>query len=410
MKVGLSAPPPAFHVMTKPGGPLCNLDCTYCFYLEKQQLFPPRHLFRMSDEVLERYIRDYIASQSTREVVFAWQGGEPTLLGIGFFEKAVALQERYGQGRIIQNAFQTNGTLLADAWGKFLRQHRFLVGISIDGPQPLHDHYRVDKIGRPTFDAVMQGLEVLKKHKVEFNTLTVVNRRNSQRPLEVYRFLKKAGSKFIQFIPLVERCLPPENGRPTGLAGPPEGTADMSDAEVTEWSVRSVDYGNFLSTIFREWVQRDVGRIFVQMFDATLAAWVGAPPGLCVMAPKCGTAVALEHNGDVYSCDHYVYPAHRLGSILETSFSAMLSSPQQIAFGNAKGDLPPCCVDCRYRFACHGGCPKHRFLPASDGTHRLNYLCAGYRAFFENAEPAMNTMRELLQAGKPADRVMRMRR
>jgi uncharacterized protein len=396
--------PPVFHVMTKPAGPLCNLDCSYCFYVEKQDLFPKRQSHRMSDEVLERYIRGYIESQRSQEVQFAWQGGEPTLLGVKFFEQVIALQNRYAHGRTISNALQTNGTLLDDEWGEFLHRHQFLVGVSIDGPRHLHDAYRVDKQGRPTFDQVIRGIEILRKHRVDFNTLTVVNRENARRPLEVYRFLKGIGSGFIQFIPVVER----ENPLADFLATPPDpGQETLSAARVTRWSVRPVDYGQFLAAIFREWVRRDVGTVFVQTFDVTLGAWAGAPPGLCVFAPKCGDAVALEANGDVYSCDHYVYPEYRLGNITESTFPELLGSARQRKFGSDKTDaLPDCCRTCRYLFACNGGCPKHRFLQAPNGQPGLNYLCAGYKAFFKASEPQMKQMAALLHAGQPAARIM----
>ncbi len=391
--------------MTKPVGPLCNLNCKYCFYLEKQRLFPAGHSLRMADDVLERYIRHYIESQPTEEVQFAWQGGEPTLLGVGFFKKAVALQKRFANGRRIQNAFQTNGTLLDDDWGAFLHENQFLVGISIDGPRHIHDVYRTDKGGEPSFDQVVRGIEILKKHRVEFNTLTVVNRRNARHPLAVYRFLKQIGSGYIQFIPIVER----EDETADGLAGPPDPNDETSlDHHVTPWSVRPIDYGNFLVSIFREWVKKDVGRIFVQMFDATLASWAGERPGLCVFAPKCGTGLAMESNGDVYSCDHYVYPEYRIGNIMKGDFQEMIGSQKQTKFGNDKSDaLPDCCRRCAYRFACNGGCPKHRFLRSSDREPGLNYLCAGYRKFFRATEPHMKTMTRLLRAGRAPAEVMK---
>lgn len=393
-----------FHVMTKPVGPLCNLDCEYCFYLEKQKLFPSGHSFRMRDDVLEHYIRNFIESQPAREVQFAWQGGEPTLLGVDFFERAIALQKEYANGRTIQNSLQTNGTLLDDRWGAFLRENGFLVGISIDGPAHLHDTYRTDKGGEPSFDRVVRGIEVLKKHRVEFNTLTVLNRENTRHPLAVYRFLKQIGSGFIQFIPVVER----ETAGRDALAGPPGSAGeDGADSCVTPWSVRPIDYGNFLVSVFREWVRNDVGRVFVQMFDVTLAAWAGAPPGLCVFAPKCGNALAMESNGDVYSCDHYVYPDYRIGNIMRSDFREMLASEHQVKFGNDKTDaLPGHCRSCRYRFACHGGCPKHRFLKTPDGRPGLNYLCAGYRKFFRASEPAMKMMASLLRAGRAPAEIM----
>ncbi|NUQ01332.1 MAG: anaerobic sulfatase maturase, partial [Armatimonadetes bacterium] len=308
--------PRAFHVMTKPIGALCNLDCTYCFYLRKEQLYPDERgaAWRMSDEVLEAYIRQYIETQQVPEVNFAWQGGEPTLLGVDFFRRAVELQKRYRRpGMVIHNAFQTNGTLLDDEWGAFLHEHHFLIGLSIDGPRELHDHYRVDKGGKPSFDQVMAGLELLKKHKVEHNLLCVVNRHNSRHPREVYRFFRdELDETYYQFIPAVEFV--PGGG-------------------VTEWTVRPEDYGDFLCGVFDEWVRHDVGTRYVQIFDVALRAWCGLDPGLCVFSERCGDALAMEHNGDLYSCDHFVVPHNRLGNILSESLSDLVASPLQRKFG-----------------------------------------------------------------------------
>lgn len=400
----------AFHVMTKPIGPLCNLDCRYCFYLEKEKLFPANENFKMSDAVLETYIRQYIEHQDVPEISFAWQGGEPTLLGVEFFRKVVALQKKYAGGRAISNALQTNGTLLDDRWAAFFAENHFLVGLSIDGPAKLHDAYRVDKKGAATYAKVIAGLRVLKKHQVDFNTLTVVNRVNSRKPLEVYRFLRDIGSGFIQFIPLVERLADAEATRlGLDLAVPPradeEGTRPMP---VTDWSVEPRQYGEFLSTIFDEWVRRDVGRTYVQIFDVTLGNWLGRGGGLCVFSEKCGTALAMEHNGDVYSCDHYVYPRYRLGNILNQALGAMVASPEQRSFGNAKADtLPAYCRACEVRHLCHGECPKHRFLRTPDGEDGLNYLCASYKKFFTHSAPAMRRMAALLDAGRAPAEIMR---
>lgn len=384
--------------MTKPVGSKCNLDCSYCFYLEKERLYGAPGSLRMTPEVLETYIRDYIAAQPGPIVSFAWQGGEPTLLGVDFFREAVALQTRYARGKRIENAFQTNGVLLDDAWGDFLAQHRFLVGLSIDGPAPLHDAYRVDKGGKPTFGRVMAGLQVLKKHGVEFNTLTTVHRKNSLQPVEVYRFLREIGSGYLQFIPIVERSAPDPKEGDLWLAAPPDNADAASlDARVTPWSVRPVDFGNFLCRIFDEWVRRDVGKVFVQQFDAALANWTGHPAGICVFSENCGRNLAIEHNGDIYSCDHYVYPRYHLGNLLNTSLAAMVDSPQQRAFGQAKSStLPRYCRECPVKFACHGECPKHRFLRAPDGEAGLNYLCAGYKKFFAHIDSPMRTMSALL--------------
>ncbi len=399
---------PAFHVMTKPVGPICNLNCTYCFYLEKEQLFPTTENFRMSDEVLETYIREYIAAQDVPEISFAWQGGEPTLLGVDFFRKVVTLQARYANGKRITNAIQTNSTLLDDEWCAFLTEHQFLVGLSLDGPRELHDRYRVDKQQKPTFDAVMRGLGFLKKHKTEFNTLTVVNRANSQRPLAVYRFLKEIGSGFIQFIPLVERKAA-KAAKALGLdfSEPPPLDKYAGSAPVTNWSVESRQYGEFLVQIFDEWIRQDVGKVFVQLFDVALGNWMGLGSSLCVFAERCGAALAVEHNGDLYSCDHYVYPQYKLGNLLNQSLGEMVNSPTQQKFGNDKFDtLPKYCRDCEVRFACNGECPKHRFIRTPNGEPGLNYLCAGYKRFFNHIDPYMRRMADLVRAGLPAALVM----
>ncbi len=406
----------AFHVMTKPIGPICNLDCKYCFYLEKEGLYQNEaqrtRSWQMPDDVLEQYIRQYIEQQDVPEISFAWQGGEPTLLGVRFFRKVVELQQRYANGRRVTNALQTNGTLLDDEWGAFLAEHDFLIGLSIDGPRELHDVYRVDKKDRPTFDRVVRGLELLKKHRVEFNTLTVVNRANSQHPLKVYRFLKEIGSGFIQFIPLVERSaqapLQLEGGLiPLTLAAP--ATQEAPRSPVTDWSVRSEQYGEFLVQVFDEWVRRDVGQYFVQLFDVALGNWMGMGGSLCVFSEKCGTALAMEHNGDVYSCDHYVYPEYKLGNILEQSLTSMVHSPEQQKFGSDKRDtLPRYCRECEVRFACHGECPKHRFIRTPDGEWGLNYLCAGYKRFFNHIDPYMRTMAQLIHSRRPPAEIMPM--
>lgn len=402
-----------FHVMTKPMGSLCNLACRYCFYLEKAHLYPGARDFRMQPDVLERYIRDYIASQPAPTVSFAWQGGEPTLLGVDYFKKVVALQRRYADGKTIENAFQTNGILLDDAWAEFFNQNGFLVGISIDGPRELHDAFRVDKGNQSTFARVMAGLALLKRHGIAFNTLTTVHRKNSQQPVQVYRFLREVGSGYIQFIPIVERHAP-LGAKHEGLwlAPPPDhGNAAELDAHVTPWSVRPADYGNFLCRVFDEWVQRDVGRVFVQQFDAALANWTGLPAGVCVFSENCGRALAIEHNGDVYSCDHYVYPEYKLGNIRETHLAVMADSATQKAFGAAKSStLPRYCRECPARFACHGECPKHRFLRTPDGEPGLNYLCAGYKRFFAHIDSPMRTMAALLHSKRAPAEIMQIPR
>lgn len=395
--------------MAKPSGSACNLGCSYCFYLEKEHLYPANRRPRMTPEVLEAYVRDYIAAQPGPLVSFAWQGGEPTLMGVDFFREAVALQKRYANGKTIENAFQTNGVLLDDEWGEFLAANRFLVGLSIDGPRHLHDAYRVTKNEKPTFDLVMAGLAVLKKHRVEFNTLTTLHRKNAVQPREVYRFLREIGSGFMQFIPIVERAAPEGGGTPGLWLAPPPDHPEASelDGQVTPWSVRPADFGRFLCTVFDEWVRADVGRVYIQQFDAALANWVGQPAGVCLFSEKCGRALAIEHNGDVYSCDHYVYPAYKLGNMVDTPLAALADDPRQRDFGDAKkNSLPRYCRECPVRFACHGECPKHRFLRTPDGEPGLNYLCAGYKKFFHHIEPAMNTMAALLRAGRAPAEIM----
>jgi len=393
-----------FHIMTKPIGPVCNLDCKYCFYLEKENLYPNTRDWKMSPATLERYIRDYVAAQPSGSVQFAWQGGEPALLGVDFFRTVVELQHKHAAGKSVHNALQTNGTLIDDEWGEFLAQHNFLVGVSIDGPRELHDSYRVDKGSAPTFDRVMRGISKLKKHNVEFNTLTVVNRRNSQHPVEVYRFLREIGSGFMQFIPIVERRAAALDPNGLILIQP----SYNEPATVTEWSVESGQYGRFLARVFDEWVKRDVGRCFVQMFDVALESWLGMEASLCVFRKTCGSALAMEHNGDVYSCDHYVYPENRLGNIMEAALETLASSPAQQAFGNHKRDsLPRMCRECDVRFACNGECPKHRFMQTPDGEPGLNYLCAGYKYFFRYIDPYMRFMADELKAGRPPANIMR---
>jgi len=384
-------------------GPLCNLDCHYCFYLEKEKLYPGTSRWAMSPQMLEEYIRQYIAAQDVPVVSFTWQGGEPTLLGLDFFRRAVELQRKHSLGKQIENAFQTNAVLIDQHWSDFLAQERFLVGVSIDGPKHLHDHYRIYKGGRGSFDDTLRGLECLKQRGVDFNTLTVVNRRNSEYPLEVYRFLKEIGSKYMQFLPVVERKAKQTTPDGLHLVSPTyEG-----DAEVTEWSVEAYTYGQFLCTVFDEWVQHDVARYFVQIFDVSLENWLGLTPALCVFRETCGSALAIEHNGDLYSCDHFVYPQHRLGNILEQPMEWLVNSRQQVAFGNAKRDcLPQYCQNCEVRFACHGECPKHRFILTPDGEPGLNYLCAGYKLFFNHIRPYMDFMAAELRVRRPAANVM----
>jgi uncharacterized protein len=393
-----------FHVLAKPIGPICNLDCKYCFYLEKEALYPQVEKWAMSDEVLETYIRQYIEAHDTPVVSFAWQGGEPTLLGVDYFRRVVELEKRYANGKQIANAFQTNGVLLNEAWAGLFLENQFLIGVSIDGPRELHDAYRVDKGGQPTFDRVMRGIETLRRNKVEFNTLTTVHRANADSPLEVYRFLKENGSGYMQFIPIVERMAHQVTTDGLRLIAP-----DFSGAaKVAPWSVEPRQFGQFLCAIFDEWVRKDVGRCFVQLFDVSLESWCGMEASLCIFRKQCGAALAIEHSGDLYSCDHFVYPENRLGNIMESPLAALADSPQQHQFGEAKeSTLPRYCRDCDVRFACNGECPKHRFITTPDGEPGLNYLCAAYKMFFHHIDPHMRFMAGELAAARPPANVMR---
>jgi uncharacterized protein len=388
--------PPRIHVLTKPTGAICNLDCSYCFFLDKEELYPNSN-FRMSDEILETYIRQLIESHKTPEVTVAWQGGEPTLMGLDFFKKAIAYQEKYRRpGMTFENTLQTNGTLLNDEWCEFFKANNYLIGLSLDGPRELHDANRVDKVGRPTFDRVMKGLRLLQKHGVEYNILTTVNRVNSQYPLEVYRFLRdEVKTSWIQFIPVVERIN--EDGK----------TLYQKGTQVSENSVLPEQFGTFLTTIFDEWVRRDVGKIFVQTFEAAVRSWLGLPTGMCFFSPTCGSGVALEHNGDLYSCDHFVEPDYLLGNIQETSMAELVGSSRQFQFGQDKlTTLPRYCQQCEVRFVCHGECPKHRFTDTPDGEPGLNYLCAGYKTFFTHIDNPLKMMVNLLRQGKDATEIM----
>ncbi|MBN1396523.1 MAG: anaerobic sulfatase-maturation protein [Bacteroidetes bacterium] len=395
--------PTDFHLIIKPHGPICNLDCTYCYYTEKKKLYPGVHDFIISDELLEDFIRQYIESQDAPTVTFGWQGGEPALLGIDFFKKVVNLQNKYRNGKNIENTFQSNGILLNTDWCKFFHNNNFLVGISIDGPMEIHNKYRIDRTGKTYFDDVMKTIEQLKNHQVEFNTLTVVGRHNAGFPLEVYSFLKTIGSRYMQFMPLVERINHSAKDKELCLVTPECKT----NTSVTECSVNPENYGKFLITIFDEWVRNDVGRIFVQLFDTTLANWAGESPGLCVFDKTCGSAMVLEHNGDLYSCDHYVYPEYRLGNIKYTHLKDMARSDRQMKFGQNKLlTLPSYCTRCEYLFACHGGCPKHRFEISPDGEPGLNCLCSAYKTFFSYIHPYMQFMSDELAKKQPPANVM----
>jgi uncharacterized protein len=389
--------PPAFHLLAKPTGAICNLDCAYCFFLEKETLYPGSK-FRMSDDLLEAYIRQLIQSHQTDRVTVAWQGGEPTLMGLDFYHRAMELAEKYRRpGMTFEHTMQTNGTLLDDAWCAFFKEHNFLIGISIDGPRELHDVYRVDKGGRPTFDKVMRGLRLLQQHEVDYNILTTVNRVNADHPLEVYRFLRdEAGTDWMQFIPVVERIN--ADGR----------TLYQQGTTVSERSVLPEQFGRFLSTIFDEWGRHDVGRVYVQTFEAAVRNWMRLPAsGMCVFNATCGLGVALEHNGDLYACDHFVEPDYLLGNIQQEHMIELVASPGQLKFGQDKLDtLPGYCLDCDVRFACHGECPKNRFLTTPGGEGGLNYLCAGFKQFFHHVDYPMQIIAGLIRRGRPAAEVM----
>jgi uncharacterized protein len=396
--------PPAFTVMAKPSGPACNLDCDYCFYREKEHLFPDHRHYKMPDELLELFIRQKIEAHKSSQVHFAWQGGEPTLLGVPYFQRALELQKKYAQGKSITNSFQTNGVLIDDDWCRFFAQNQFLIGISLDGPRHIHDQHRLDKNGRSSFDQVIHAIHLLKNHGIEFNTLTVVHKENSGSALEIYNFLKEAGSGFMQFIPIVER-LATGQGRDGLVLIPPDFG---EEARVTEWSVDPLQYGQFLCAIFDEWVRKDVGKVFVQLFDVALEMWLGLPASVCVFGRTCGQAAVIEHNGDVYSCDHYVYPENKLGNLSATPLVEMLVSDKQKKFGNAKRDLlPGSCLSCEVRFACNGECPKHRFVKAEGEPYRQNYLCAGYRYFFNHIDPCMRYMSNEYGNGRAPANVMK---
>jgi uncharacterized protein len=382
-----------FHLMAKPTGAVCNLACDYCYFLRKEELYPGSS-FRMSDVVLERVVEETLSAQPGPDVTFAWQGGEPTLMGLAFFERAVALAEsRRRPHQRVQHTLQTNATRLDDAWGAFLARHGVLVGVSLDGPRELHDRYRRDKGGGGSFDAVMRGVEVLHRHEVEWNALTTVHAGNVDAPLDVYRFLRdQAGARFVQFIPIVERADP---------------TGEQRGTTLTDRSVGGAAFGCFLLAVFDDWVRRDVGKVFVQAFDDLLGKYLGAPAGICVHQPVCGDALALEHTGDVYACDHYVESAYRLGNLLETPLGALVEDPRQRAFGEAKrATLTAQCRRCPVLVLCHGGCPKDRVATSVDGEPGHPHLCEGYLAFFTRTRPAMRWMAAAWRAGRAPAEVM----
>ena len=390
------------YVMAKPAGPTCNLACEYCYYLEKKNLYRDNltsGMFEMSDEILEMYIRQYIESQTMPQVLFTWHGGEALMRPLSFYKKVVRLQKQYGRGRTIDNSIQTNGTLLNDEWCQFFKENNWLVGVSIDGPQRFHDRYRHNVKGRPSFAKVMQGIELLNKYRVEWNALAVVNDFNADYPLEFYNFFKSIDCRYIQFTPIVERIMPHSDGRT--LACP----ADSDSLPLAPFSVTPKQWGNFLCTIFDEWVCNDVGRYYIQLFDSTLANWVGEQPGVCTMARTCGHAGVMEYNGDVYVCDHFVFPEYKLGNIRTHTLTEMMYSSIEQDFGDAKmTSLPRQCRECDFLFACNGECPKNRFCHTADGEPGLNYLCEGYHRFFRHCAPAMDFMKnELLARRAPAN-------
>lgn len=393
------------HVLAKPTGAACNLDCAYCFFLEKEKLYPGSR-FRMNETVLEAYISQLTTAQISNQVSIAWQGGEPTLMGIDFYQRAIELQQHYGrpgkdrrQPLVFDNSMQTNGTLLNDDWCRFFKEHNFLIGISLDGPAFLHDRFRRSKSGHPTFKKVMRGVRLLQKHGVDHNILVAVNRINADYPLEVYRSLRdEVRATWIQFIPVLERL------NPSG-----ERSIVQDGTLVSERSVEPAQFGRFMSTIFDEWVSNDVGSVFIQTFEAAIRNHLNLPSsGMCVFEKTCGLGLALEHNGDLYSCDHFVEPAYLLGNILETPLVELVLSEKQKSFGLAKHDsLPALCLDCKVLFACQGECPKNRFMKTAGGEPGLNYLCAGWRHFFNHSYHKMSTIGSLLSSGRSAAEIMK---
>lgn len=390
------------YVMLKPAGAHCNLACKYCYYLEKNKLYPTAQRHLMSDEMLEQFTREYIEAQTMSQVLFTWHGGEPLLRSIDFYRKALSLQQKYAGGRRIDNVIQTNGTLLTDEWCEFFAQNHWLVGISIDGPQPYHDHYRLTAAGKPSWQKVMQGIKLLKKHGVEWNAMAVVNAYNVNHPLEFYRFFKENGCQFLQFTPIVERQTRHEDGRTLA------SLADKNEIPLSEVSVAPEQWGYFLCAIFDEWVRKDVGKIFVEIFDCTLANWMGVSPGICAYSKECGHAGVMEHNGDVYSCDHFVFPEYKLGNIRDHSLIDMLYGEQQQEFSRLKhSSLPRQCKECDMEFACHGECPKNRFMKDKYGDSGLNYLCPGYYHYYQHVAPYMDYMKQELMAQRPPSNIMK---
>ena len=389
------------YVMLKPAGAHCNLACKYCYYLEKNNLYQNSHRHLMSDEMLEQFTREYIEAQTMPQVLFTWHGGEPLMRSIDFYKKALALQKKYAHGKQIDNVIQTNGTLLTDEWCEFFAQNHWLVGISIDGPQEYHDHYRVTPDGKPSWEKVMQGISLLKKHRVEWNAMAVVNAYNAEHPLEFYHFFRDNGCQYLQFTPIVERLTEHEDGRTLA------SLADDREIPLADASVTPAQWGNFLCTIFDDWVRHDVGKMFVEIFDCTLANWMGVLPGICAYSKECGHAGVMEHNGDVYSCDHFVFPEYKLGNIRDQSLIDMLYGEKQQAFSRLKHtSLPRQCKECDMEFACHGECPKNRFEKDKYGEPGLNYLCQGYYQYYSYVAPYMDFMKRELLAQRPPANIM----
>ena len=389
------------YVMLKPAGAHCNLACKYCYYLEKNNLYQNSHRHLMSDEMLEQFTREYIEAQTMPQVLFTWHGGEPLMRSIDFYKKALALQKKYAHGKQIDNVIQTNGTLLTDEWCEFFAQNHWLVGISIDGPQEYHDHYRVTPAGKPSWEKVMQGIQLLKKHRVEWNAMAVVNAYNAEHPLEFYHFFRDNGCQYLQFTPIVERLTEHEDGRTLA------SLADDREIPLADASVTPQQWGNFLCTIFDDWVRHDVGKTFVEIFDCTLANWMGVLPGICAYSKECGHAGVMEHNGDVYSCDHFVFPEYKLGNIRDQSLIDMLYGEKQQAFSRLKHTSLPCqCKECDMEFACHGECPKNRFEKDKYGEPGLNYLCQGYYQYYTHVAPYMDFMKRELLAQRPPANIM----
>ena len=389
------------YVMLKPAGAHCNLACKYCYYLEKNNLYQNSHRHLMSDDMLEQFTREYIEAQTMPQVLFTWHGGEPLMRSIDFYKKALTLQKKYAHGKQIDNVIQTNGTLLTDEWCEFFAKNHWLVGISIDGPQEYHDHYRVTPTGKPSWEKVMQGISLLKKHRVEWNAMAVANAYNAEHPLEFYHFFRDNGCQYLQFTPIVERLTEHEDGRTLA------SLADDREIPLADASVTPQQWGNFLCTIFDDWVRHDVGKTFVEIFDCTLANWMGVLPGICAYSKECGHAGVMEHNGDVYSCDHFVFPEYKLGNIREQSLIDMLYGDKQQAFSRLKHtSLPRQCKECDMEFACHGECPKNRFEKDKYGEPGLNYLCQGYYQYYSHVAPYMDFMKRELLAQRPPANIM----